>query len=664
MKTRLDISKEEIIEIIDSTSNKPTIEVFYELLTLGIREINDIDIAEKIIQNKAYLLLKLCSTEIILKKIDGKTILEIMIENNVDLPTLFFDEIKKLVKMIEVFKPNSPMAEVFGIDDINPIQTVEEAIINLYKKGKIKELSNLNSAELLSIRVEENKILMDVLLEHNLEPELYGEISDPQIIRSIIAHKKTQYYHLIDPYLVFNQYDDNNTFMDIIMKHKEEDNSISVRIPSTTSRTKAQIIIEYVKHGFKQEIGLRISQLFESNHHLGKTLLDYLLDEDREFTLTKLISEKALQDPRVKAGIMLYDFKGNVFSAGSIRERFETRKLEEYRAMPVTEEQEQLLDKLREVLSDEKSDPKLVDMIVFNYRRLFAENNPCAYEVNHIIEMKEKDSKFSVVSPMPNGGNSYNSALNSITIRGLNVKAFNHEIGHALFENISHRHVPKEFIEIIERIVSDEEHLKKVYEHSLAYQNAKATIHTRATVMIDEEFAAYVTEQQIAEIDKMLRKLELNSEEIKKIFARHAEITATGYIEKEKEIRRKECEALLLENTYYNLTSISDILDAIYRGKYIDKCLEYNGQIICGEWGHGQEYYMIGTELIFNEILADYSRIIKSPNPQEGIEMLTYYVGEELVDFLNRYYQEHILDATINELENDYGRENERRFRI
>ena len=73
---------------------------------------------------------------------------------------------------------------------------------------------------------------------------------------------------------------------------------------------------------------------------------------------------------------------------------------------------------------------------------------------------------------------------------------------------------------------------------------------------------------------------------------------------------------------------------------------------------------MIGTELIFNEILADYSRIIKSPNPKEGIEMLTYYVGKELVDFLHRYYQEHILDVVVNEYKNNNRRENERKFRI
>ena len=179
--------------------------------------------------------------------------------------------------------------------------------------------------------------------------------------------------------------------------------------------------------------------------------------------------------------------------------------------------------------------------------------------------------------------------------------------------------------------------------------------------MIDDEFKKYVTEERMIEIDRTLRQLRLSSSEIKKLFGKHEGVRAIDFVEKEKEVRRKECESLLLENLYYNLTSVSDILDAIYAGKYIDGRLKYNGRIIKGEWGHGQEYYMIGTELIFNEILADYSRIIKSPNPKEGIEMLTYYVGKELVDFLHRYYQEHILDVVVNEYKNNNRRENERK---
>ena len=652
--------KEEIIEIIESSDFEDDFELYEILLEKGIRDIEDIEIIEKIIEKKGYKALCLCSAFGVLEKVGEKTVLEIMIEESVSISC---DDIEKLIEQINCLKEHPEILDVFGLKTIDPIQIVNETIQRLYKNGKLKQLSELSDELFLTVQVDENKNLVDALLEAGMKVHI-TETSNSKIIKSILNHKKTEYYRDIDPYAVFEQYDENNTFMDIIMQHKKEDNGISIRIPRSINRTKARIIIEYVRHGFKGELGLMISNLLERDSTSGQNLLDFLLDEDRELTLTKVISEKPQEDPRVKAGLMVHDFKGEVFTAANIRERFEKGKLEEYRAMPVTEEQEQLLNKLREVLSDEKSTPELVEMIVLNYRRLFAQNNPCAYEVKHIIEMKERDKDFSVVSPDRQKGNSYNSFLNSIEIQGLNVKAFNHEIGHALFENVSHRHVPEEFIEILERIRSDESHLKKVFEHSLEYRNAKATIRLRALDMIDDEFKKYVTEERMIEIDRTLRQLGLSSSEIKKLFGKHERVRAIDFVEKEKEVRRKECESLLLENLYYNLTSVSDILDAIYAGKYIDGRLEYNGRIIKGEWGHGQEYYMIGTELIFNEILADYSRIIKSPNPKEGIEMLTYYVGKELVDFLHRYYQEHILDVVVNEYKNNNRRENERKFRI
>lgn len=666
MRTRrIDYDVDEVIEMLDTIDISNENELMHKMMMLGAIPINNMKIIKKIIEKKAFFLLSYCTGEAVINKIDGKSIFEIMIENSVKIRITMINELKELAKEMEFLKSNELFADIFGKELIDPNQVIKEAISILYKKGSLEELALLTDEGLLTIEVEENKMLIEAILAQNIEVKFYGEIRNPKIIKVFIDNKKTKYYKKFDPYALFEKYDDNNTLMDIIMEQKEKDNSIGIRMPSTTTRIKAKIIIEYVRHGFKQEIGLRIFQLFDKNSSARKNLLDFLLDEDRELTLTKIISPKAMEHPHIKVGILLHDLKGNVFTAGNIKERFEKGKLEEYRKMPVTEEQEQLLNRLREVLNDGKSNTPQVEMLVLNYRRLFAENNPCACEVQHIIDMKEKDGSFSITAASPQQGNSYSTFLNTIAIDGKNVKAFNHEIGHALFERVSHRHIPQEFVEIIERIRNDSTHLQKVYEHSQEYQRAQAEVREQVNTLIEEEFKQYITPEKISSIDKFLKaELELDSTEIEKIFGTSFKVSVEEFIKREKAIKRKECERLIFENTYYNLTSISDILDAIYKGKYRDNKLVFNNKIIPGYWGHGEKYFMSGTEIIFNEILADYSRIIKSPNPQEGIQVLTYYVGAELVDFLHRYYQENILDAAINEYENDCERENERKFRI
>lgn len=609
--------------------------------------VNDIEEAKVLIKNEHYERLSICTPEILCTKIDGKSVYEILLENNIPVPSHIVKDVLEIDKWNEID---------LITDDIVSKKTLVEAIQNLYQKGKLEELSNVDKTELLEIEIEKDKMLIDVLLENNIFPKLPGEITDMKIIKSVIEHKAIDFYEKIDPYMLFHKYDLNRTFMDVIMEQKKEDNSINVRIPSTPGETKAKIILAYCKNGFKRDLTLTVSSLISKNSVLGKNLLDFMLDEDRETTLNNVLSEKAKEHPTIKIALMLHDFKGKVFEAGNIKERFEKGKLEEYSKMQVSQEEEKLLEKLREALTDEMSEPYLVNMMVLNYRRLFAEKNPCAYEVFHIIEMKENGANFSIKSSPYQEGNSYNPINNAISLRGKNIKAYNHEIGHALFQNITLRKMPPEFEEVIKRIAENPDTLKKVYMHNLEYSKAEREVRQKVSELLEEEYSSYVTDEQIKEVDEYLKTVKIPREEIKKIFAKHPVITAKEFLEKEKEIKRKECERLIFENTYPDLASVADILDAIYKGKYFEGKLNYEDKTLKCKWGHGEEYYMIGMELVFNEILADYSRIIKTPNPQEGLEKLRLYVGDELVELLNKYYQENIINIIgdqINNLQED-----------
>ncbi len=45
-------------------------------------------------------------------------------------------------------------------------------------------------------------------------------------------------------------------------------------------------------------------------------------------------------------------------------------------------------------------------------------------------------------------------------------------------------------------------------------------------------------------------------------------------------------------------------------------------------------------------MVANYSLFLKSPNKDECMAKLRYYLGDELVDFLGKYYNENIVHST------------------
>ena len=61
----------------------------------------------------------------------------------------------------------------------------------------------------------------------------------------------------------------------------------------------------------------------------------------------------------------------------------------------------------------------------------------------------------------------------------------------------------------------------------------------------------------------------------------------------------------------------------VYAGKLKGGILtDKDGNKIKGGYGHGIPYYSRGTSWIFDEMIANYSSIVKSENPLEGLQLL------------------------------------------
>jgi hypothetical protein len=104
---------------------------------------------------------------------------------------------------------------------------------------------------------------------------------------------------------------------------------------------------------------------------------------------------------------------------------------------------------------------------------------------------------------------------------------------------------------------------------------------------------------------------------------------------------------LILRTRYSAFICAADYLDAVYCGKYKSgELLDKNNQVIKPGYGHGIGYYRKGMSWAFSEMIANYSEIVKSSNPEEGLLLLKQYVGEELVEYIKNYYDENILNST------------------
>ena len=107
------------------------------------------------------------------------------------------------------------------------------------------------------------------------------------------------------------------------------------------------------------------------------------------------------------------------------------------------------------------------------------------------------------------------------------------------------------------------------------------------------------------------------------------------------------------------MNQIADIVDAIYKGAFKSgKLVNSSGKRIRPVTGHGLFYYNSSQEAVFDEMFANYCALrknneigvtyyidpVKGPI-DNGIECLRAIVGDELVDYLEDFYQQKIVKS-------------------
>jgi hypothetical protein len=119
------------------------------------------------------------------------------------------------------------------------------------------------------------------------------------------------------------------------------------------------------------------------------------------------------------------------------------------------------------------------------------------------------------------------------------------------------------------------------------------------------------------------------------------------YLEQEKRIIRHELIEAVLRTEYGAFIAIGDILDSIFIGKFRSNELrDSDGNIIKSCYGHGVAYYERDVSWSFDETMANYSAIAKSPDAREIFAYLKNIVGERFMNLIEEYYRNEISLST------------------
>ena len=569
----------------------------------------------------------------IIKKADIKTIQYLINKNEINL-------IKKFIKLMLIQDCNKENVILFFI-------LLKTNIINLYdyisfinniikimaKNKMIVELEYIlhNKIELLSIK-DKNTILLEtifddlsimLLISKDLKKELIDKANEnityaKIFVKKFIENPKYIEALALDGKILEEKYNEEETLYETIIKGLKK------------LLEKKEYTIFYL---------YPISKTFLLYKYNNKTLLEILLKNGSSETfIDNIISLSS--DLEINTILKLNNI--NISYKFNIETPFEheknkiiQEKYESYQKNELNEEQKQLIQQLKNTfLEDGKSDIEIIDLACNAFKYSFLNNYKYTKrDLENLINIKINNPHFVLVkSKIASFSKTGKIEINNI----YDIDAFNHELAHAIHEYSVNEKMPenlkigtsnineeeydkfiKEFIEESEKILKKFNEKDFYSENLIAIKESK-DYNTKINEILDS--ARYTYDEEII---KYLKENISIEEEYKEYYNKiTSEELSLIYIEKYK-------------------TSIIDIIDAIKKGKIYDEGLHINGNII--HIGHGGDYYE-SENIIFDEILAQYTSIIKSPYKEEALNILKKIVGPELIEILDKFNEELIVN--------------------
>lgn len=668
------ISSLEPMYFLTTRNGKILLDELIELeIDCELKEIIEMVLIQEIIKREQYHLLSSISRYAALYKLDGeKTIFEILLEKNIECKYILSSLDKKDIfneEFIEILKNNNRYDILANLDEsalISKKQDNSKTILEeLLDKGitpnletvsdklTLEILSKYNKYELLSNckedlliqKVSSDKLLIEELLERNI-PINTDPITYPEVIYHIYINKRKDLYKNISLLALTNYFDLTNTYLDLILEEQKNDPSIQLKSIDKDAPfiELSQVYISYLKNGY--DINLLEEELLQDEY--GMTLIEYMIRFDRKTVLEKVITPELLKNPIVEILVKTSKMEEELSSLSTVidetRNEYLDKEIDKYKSIKLDEESKKLLDDLISIMDDGKTDKKSLEILAAVYIPLLASNSEYKEEIKRFIEIKQNNQNVSI--QLNDISAFYCPPKQIIYIDSLAISTLRHEIGHMLHNILTDEKVPEELDNLLIHLRLSNKFKQSAKLFAIYHTKLKNQIEDYVEDIYMSKYDESITEEKRKEIEEYIKTAKESENILRGITSDYDEITIDDFIERDREIKKHMMVDSILRTKYGCVLAISDIFDAVYEGAYVEeRILDEKGLPIAGKFGHGSDYYSRGTKWIFDEMIANYSLISKTPNNIEMISMLKSYLGEELYLLIKDYYDKNILHS-------------------
>jgi hypothetical protein len=139
------------------------------------------------------------------------------------------------------------------------------------------------------------------------------------------------------------------------------------------------------------------------------------------------------------------------------------------------------------------------------YRHLLATNSPHAYEIIHLINIKQNNDRFAY--ERINNGAYFSPYYGTVSMDDENIDTLNHETGHALFRYLTNEEIPQEFNTVMQQLRNDEECLRKTTEYSKKLELIRKEVEEQVERDFMPIYDSSITDETKQEIQQYLNTL-------------------------------------------------------------------------------------------------------------------------------------------------------------
>lgn len=599
-----------------------------------------------LLDNKLYHFFYDADENILLYKVyPPKTLLETLIENNANIK----------------------------INNINN----EEIIKILYDNKKLDLIGSYseniwlsNTRDVFKDTMVKDQTILEYMIDNNYNIKIPC-IFEEDTLKILYQKNRPDLLVKASAFLLITRINDNYTYLDYILdcinKGDFEYNIANIIAPGKPDM-KAEFYLAIAKHDMIAYVKDNLNLNILLKKYNNKTLLEYFLDKDPELTLNKILNKSDKMNFSVMIILKSRGIKDNdsILNINEDNDSFVKDTPDTYYG-PLDKDSDYLIKELERLfISDGKSDKNLINLLINGYRdALFINYDITIREIEKLIEIKKNNfDKFYYVKD--NDNSYFSPSKGCIFINDSYISVVIHETGHALHHYLTGSEVPDNYDEIVKRAEENKELLTKTSKFFESCNKIMKNIKNYFLNIANEILTAnYSKQENIMDIQSIVSKdiseyrnkfkyLKIPEEQLEQIL--QETFSVDEYIKREAIIIASEFTEATTRNNYANVGAISDIIDAIYRGKVCDGVLKSaDGQKIAPFGGHGIRYYS-QNEHGFDEMIAQFAVLVKSKGAEENLQILRNIVGDEVYNMISDFYYTNILEMDISKNKSQGGK--------